>query len=49
MRKGAIETDTLGKFILFVIVLAILVSFIFYLMNSSGSLALTALTPPKLW
>ncbi|VVB61275.1 Uncharacterised protein [uncultured archaeon] len=49
MRKGAIDTDTIGKFILFVVVLAILVFFIISLMNNSSSLALKTLMLPKLW
>lgn len=48
MRKGELDTDTLGKFILFVIVLAVLVGLVLFLTNNSSSLALSALTLPKL-
>lgn len=42
------DIDTLGKFVLFVIVLAVLISLIYFLMNNSNSLALGVLTLPKL-
>ncbi len=40
------DTDTLGKFLLFIIVLAVIVSFILMLLGNSENLALSVLKFP---
>lgn len=46
--KGSIDTDTLGKFILFVVILAVLIGLVIFLFDTSSSAAIRALRIPGL-